>query len=1852
MSTMAFSVLLTRIKSLVFFAFIVVVTSACTQGDSTVTSQPQGGGGIAVPAALLTLPAGSTLTAYIQINGGDRQQMTISGNNASISLTGISQGDHTFTVEFEYTANTAPDNPIILARASETMEVGSGTNVLEILEEDYDTASFDEDGDGVSNLEEVSNGSNPFAGITVSAISGNTGEDGTTAIFSVVLTSAPTDDVSIAISSADASEGSVDQASIAFDLSNWDTPQTITVTGADDDFVDGDIGYAIIISAATSTDTDYNGLDPVDIDLVNTDDDTAGFAISTISRNTTEAGVNATFTLALTSMPSADVDIGVISSDISEGVVDVSAITFAPSNWNSPQTITVTGIDDSLIDGNQSYAIQFAATTSADSLYDGQNPAAVQVVNVDDDSAAFNISPISRNTGEDGTSATFSAQLTTQPTASVTIAISSSDVSEGSVDQASIAFDMNNWNIPQTITVTGVDDAEDDGDQPYTIQLAAATSGDTHYNGLIPGNVSITNTDDDTAGFIVGPLSGDTAEAGTTASFTVALSSAPTASVSIAITSTDVDENTVSPSSINFDADNWNTAQTITVSGVDDAIDDGDQTTIIVLAAATSADVNYHGQKPADVTVTNSDDDGLPTVILSIDNASLAEAGGVATVTATSSGVSAQNIIVNLVYSGTSSRGNDYTSANSISITAGNTTGTVQIGAQQDSLDEDNESIVIDIDSVTNGIESGAQKISATIIDDDQQPSVTLSIDTSTSLSEATGMANLTASLSEESGRPVTVNLAYTGTAIAGSDYAKSDAITIPPGNTFAQVALNVIDDALDESDETIVIDISSVHNGAEITAQQVTVSIADDDLPLVTFITAEQSVAEDAGTVTLSASLDQAAAFAVSVPFSVTGSATPGADHDLGNGEIIVLANETTGTTAFSVQNDDTVEGAETIIITLGSPVNAALGATTVHTVTITDNDNPGFVVSPISGNTREEGGTATFTLALLSAPIADVSIAISSDDASEGVTDKSAVTFSESNWNIAQTITVTGLDDSTVDGDQNYSIILAAATSSDTHYNGLKANDVALINTDNDNAGFVVSPISGNTREEGGTATFTLALLSAPIADVSIAISSDDASEGVTDKSAVTFSESNWNIAQTITITGLDDSTVDGDQNYSIILAAAISNDTHYNGLKANDVMLINTDKNLAPSASNVSISDGNVGGAVVGDSLTGSYTFTDVNGDLEGVSTYRWLRNGVAINGASSTNYTLVAADGGQNITFEVTPVAATGVLSGVAVVSSGLTVDLEAALLSLKIGIKQLQFSWSVVSNATHYKLMENPDGSSGFSQLGADITTTSHTVDIAVHRQDWPNARYLLQACDENGCSSSSEVSTLGGMLSAIAYVKASNTGASDWFGWSVALSGDGNTLAVGASQEASNATGISTDGSGEANNSAVNSGAVYVFSRSAVDSSWSQQAYVKASNTGAEDWFGDSVALSGDGNTLAVGAYLEDSNATGISTDGSGEADNSAGASGAVYVFSRSGGSWSQQAYVKASNTGESDQFGYSVALGDDGNTLAVGAYLESSNATGISTDGSGEADNSADWAGAVYVFSRSGGSWSQQAYVKASNTEAYDRFGRSVALSGDGNTLAVKAHGEGSNATGISTNGSGEADNSAGASGAVYVFSRSGGSWSQQAYVKASNTGAEDWFGDSVALSGDGNTLAVGAHLEDSSATGISTDGSGEVDNSADGAGAVYVFGRSGGSWSQQAYVKASNTGADDRFGQSVALNDDGNTLAVGAHLEDSNATGISTDGSGEADNSADWAGAVYVFGRSGGSWSQQAYVKASNTGAVDFFGYSVALSGDGNTLAVGAHLEDSSATGITHGADATGADNNVIHAGAVYLY
>lgn len=462
-----------------------------------------------------------------------------------------------------------------------------------------------------------------------------------------------------------------------------------------------------------------------------------------------------------------------------------------------------------------------------------------------------------------------------------------------------------------------------------------------------------------------------------------------------------------------------------------------------------------------------------------------------------------------------------------------------------------------------------------------------------------------------------------------------------------------------------------------------------------------------------------------------------------------------------------------------------------------------------------------------------------------------------------------------------------------------------------------------------------------------------------------------------------------------------------------------------------------------------------------------------------------------------------------------------------------------------------------------------------------------------------------------------AYLKASNTGPLDGFGGALDLAGA--TLVVGAPGEGSAAGGVDGD---QDDNALVEAGAAYVFER-AVDS-WMQSAYLKASRPGGSDRFGAAVAI--DGDRIAVGAEGEQSLATGI--DGN-DGDNSGSRVGAAYVFARDGmGVWTQQAYLKAANADQGDEFGRALDFADG--TLIVGAWSEDGSATGVDGDA---ASDSLPGAGAAYLFVRDDSSgWMQQAYLKASNTDGADEFGRAVAISGS--TAAVGAPREDGGATGVDGDA---ADDSLASAGAVYTFARGAdGDWLPGAYLKAANTDAGDRFGSSLAL--DGALLAVGAPEEDSAAAGVDGDAQ---DNTLEGAGAVYLFERDqDGEWSQIAYLKASNPGLNDGFGMGLALS--GNVLAVAARGENSAAVGIHGD---EFDDSAPDAGAVYVFERNArGDWQQLAYVKASNSAAGDEFGSDLGLYGD--TLAVGAEFEDGGDTGIGGAGNDDAAD-----AGAAYL-
>ncbi len=524
--------------------------------------------------------------------------------------------------------------------------------------------------------------------------------------------------------------------------------------------------------------------------------------------------------------------------------------------------------------------------------------------------------------------------------------------------------------------------------------------------------------------------------------------------------------------------------------------------------------------------------------------------------------------------------------------------------------------------------------------------------------------------------------------------------------------------------------------------------------------------------------------------------------------------------------------------------------------------------------------------------------------------------------------------------------------------------------------------------------------------------------------------------------------------------------------------------------------------------------------------------------------------------------------------------------DAPVVSLSSKTKSESLQWGPAARATFYRVFKTRSDTD-FQLISGDLLVQTFSDDpVAVHLEDWAHLRYRVDACNATGCTSSAP-GVPASNLPLIGYFKAQNSPPQHFFGTSAAISADGSTVAMGAigehkpgcdsagavyisarvsghdtwfEQTHFNAVGtckfahfgtvvaLSADGNTLAVTAAIQdflqmdpaglSGAVYIYTRSPSTRLWTQQAKLQALNPVAQDNFGKGMAISGDGNTLLVGAPILDVNVHGNAPD-----------YGAAYVFTRDAGTWTLQPFVKASDSGPGDELLLNtVAISTDGGTLAIGGV--------------------AGTAKAVYVFQRSGNTWVQEASVTPPNPGGGALT--ALALSGDGTTFAVTSISDASNARGI---GGDPTNTSMPSSGAANVYVRNSGTWTHQAYVKASNTDANDLFGTSIDLSDDGNIMAIGAPGESSRAAGVGGD---QADNGSTKSGAAYVFHRVGSTWTQVNYVHSHSPDAEDLFGTSVSLTGDGATMLVNAPQEDGNGDIFNAD---PDDETAMQAGAAYIF-------------------------------------------------------------------------
>lgn len=502
-----------------------------------------------------------------------------------------------------------------------------------------------------------------------------------------------------------------------------------------------------------------------------------------------------------------------------------------------------------------------------------------------------------------------------------------------------------------------------------------------------------------------------------------------------------------------------------------------------------------------------------------------------------------------------------------------------------------------------------------------------------------------------------------------------------------------------------------------------------------------------------------------------------------------------------------------------------------------------------------------------------------------------------------------------------------------------------------------------------------------------------------------------------------------------------------------------------------------------------------------------------------------------------------------------------------------------FSYDGTSWSEQYKLTAG-DGAAG-DQFGVSLALEEESAMVgafaaAIDGKQIQGAVYVFMPEDGEYA---------GGVWSERQKLTAGDGLANDYFGFGLAL--DGDTLVVCA-------YGVDVDGNSY-------QGAAYLFTRGEESGLWSEQQKFLAGDGGDSDFFGISAGL--DGDIAVVGAYGADVDGlvdagkvylmergpmpwpdNGANSAADGEAGDNLGVSvalqsntavvgayhhvvagnadqGAAYVFTRNGSTWVQQQKLVAGDGREGDFFGVSLAL--DGETLVVGAFR---------ADVGGNSRQ-----GAAYVFTRAGGgSWSQQQKLTAGDGRALDQFGGSVGL--DGDTIVA-----GAALADVVSNVD---------QGAVYSFALSGGVWVEQQKVVAGDWQAGALFGRSLALQG--NSLLVGA-------PGSAIKGDDEQ-------GAAYYFTRAGSDepWNEQQKLLAADGEAGDFFGAAAAMA--GNSAMIGAYLADIGET---------ADQ-----GAAYLFGRSGGVWSQRQKLAAADGAAGDYFGYSVAL--DGAMAVVGAPQAD----------------------------
>ena len=1318
----------------------------------TVSGTATGGNSVANPsAATLTLTDDDTAGVSVSPSTSttNRLRTTESGGTATftVALDSEPTGDVALDVAstdtdegtvmpatLTFTSNNwSTAQTVTLTGVNDNPPVADGSRNYTVTLTIDQTNTADSNYDALSAVTVYAVNSDNEFGLAVGSVTGQATESGGTATFTVALLTRPSEAVTVSVTSRDEGEGLVSagggapaaSTTLTFAAAAWSTAQTVTVTGVQDTVDDGTAAWNVRLDPS-SGDTNYGGLLDEDVSVSTTDDDgppTVTLALNPASIAESGSGNVATVTARLSHASAAATTVTVVSGTAWAAGSDAVIVIPAGATAAASDTATVVAADNATDEPDRTGTV--TATIANDrAAADGttMTVTGATLTITDDDAAptaALALAPSS--VSENGGMATVTATLSHPSSEPSTVTVSSvSGLYTVGLDATITIAAGSTTAASDTVLVTAVDDDIHQGSAGRSATVAATAANGQGVNAAVTG-ATLTLTDDETlptAALVLTPAS--ITESGGISTVTAELSGPSSAAVTVTVAAAagsgavSGDFALSTATTLTIAAGSTVSAGAVTVTANGNTVDSPNKSvTVSGTAAGGNGVVN-----PPNVTLTLEDDETLPTVALVLSPSSVTETGGISTVTATLSGPSSEAVTVTVAASaGTGAVAADFdlSSATTLTIAAGATTsaGLVTVTANGNTVDSPNKSVTVSGTSAGGNSVAAPPNVTLTLEDDETLPTVALVL-TPTSISESGGVSTVTATLSGPSSEAVTVTVAAAPVASTGAvsgDFALSTAttLTLAAGSTTSAgvVTVTANGNTVDSPNKSVTVSGTSAGGNDVANPPAVTLTLEDDDaLPTAALVLTPSSITEEGGISTVTATLSGPSSEAVTVTVAAAaGAGAVSGDFDLSSAKTLTIAAGATvsagvvtvtangndvdspnksvtvsGTASggrgvadppavtLTLEDDDALPtvalvltptsisetgGVSTVTATLSGPSSEAVTVTVAATavspavagdftlstattltlaagatvsagvvtvtangndvdapnksvtvsgtatggnsvanpsaaaLTLTDDDTAGVAVSPATSTTNrlrttESGGTATFTVALDSEPTGDVALDVASTDTGEGTVAPAILTFTSSDWSTAQTVTLTGVDDSPTPSDPNPSagnrsytvtVTVDTANTADSNYDALTALTVYAVNADDD-YGLAVGSVSGQATEAGGASAFTVALRTQPAEAVTVSVTSRDEGEGLVSagggapaaSTTLTFAAAAWSTAQTVTVTGVQDPVDDGTAAWNVRLDPS-SGDTNYDGLTDEDVSVTTADDDGPP-------------------------------------------------------------------------------------------------------------------------------------------------------------------------------------------------------------------------------------------------------------------------------------------------------------------------------------------------------------------------------------------------------------------------------------------------------------------------------------------------------------------------------------------------------------------------------------------------------------------------------------------------------------------------------------------------------------